>query len=76
MRLKDAKSFGTLVRAYRKAHGVNQTQLAAQSNTGLRFISELENGKPTVQLGKALRVAWLLGIRPDIELPETTSGKK
>jgi hypothetical protein len=42
------------------------------ANTGIRFISNLENGKPTIQLDKALKVAWLLGVRPEVP---TITGK-
>jgi len=66
MELNDAKSFGKAIRAARKKQGISQTQIAAVANTGVRFISDLENGKPSVQLDKALKVAWLLGIRPDV----------
>ena len=66
MRLNNAKSFGNAVRAYRKRQGITQAQIAAVANTGIRFISNLENGKPTIQLDKALKVAWLLGIRPEV----------
>jgi len=74
MKLSDAKTFGEVVRKYRKKHGATQTQVAALANTGLRFISELENGKPTVQLDKALRVAKILGIK--IEISDTDGGGK
>jgi len=70
MNITDSKSLGKAVRAYRKRQNATQTQLAAVANTGLRFISELENGKPTIQLDKALKVLKLVGIRieiPDIE---------
>ena len=63
MMLDNAKSFGEMVKKYRKRQGATQTQLAAIANTGIRFISDLENGKPTVQLDKALRVAKILGIK-------------
>jgi hypothetical protein len=33
------------------------------SGTGLRFIIELEKGKPTCQLGKALGILQALGLR-------------
>jgi len=66
----DAESFGKAVRAARKRQGISQTQIAAVANTGVRFISDLENGKPSVQLDKALKVAWLLGIRPDVPIAE------
>jgi len=70
MRIFDAKSFGAAVRMYRTKRGVTQIQLAAVANTGVRFIGDLENGKPTVQIDKALKVAKILGIKieiPDIE---------
>jgi y4mF family transcriptional regulator len=63
MKLIDSKSFGAAVRAYRKQQGATQLQLAATANTGVRFIGELEDGKPTIQLNKALRVADILGIK-------------
>jgi len=36
---------------------------------GVRFIVDLEGGKATTQLGKALAVAEALGLRVTIELP-------
>ena len=68
MKLTNAKSFGKAVRMYRKKQKATQIQLAAIANTGARFIGDLENGKPTVQLDKALRVAKVLGMK--IETPE------
>jgi HTH-type transcriptional regulator / antitoxin HipB len=63
MKLIDSKSFGAAVRTYRKRQGATQVQLAAIANTGVRFIGDLENGKPTIQLNKALHVADILGIK-------------
>ena len=67
MKLNTAKEFGAAVKKYRKKQGATQLQVAAFANTGLRFISELENGKPSVQLDKALRVAKILGLRLEVE---------
>jgi y4mF family transcriptional regulator len=55
-------AFGRLVRQRRKALGLTQIELGLLVDTGERFISELERGKPTSQLGKALAVAARLGI--------------
>ena len=68
MKITNTKSFGAAVRMYRKKQKATQIQLAAIANTGVRFIGDLENGKPTVQLEKALRVAKILGMK--IEIPE------
>lgn len=60
--ISNAADFGNLVRARRREAGLSQRDLAAVADTGERFIVELEAGKPTCQLGKALAVARALGI--------------
>ena len=57
-----AKNFGTLIQSARKARGLTQDDLAELTETGRRFISDLENSKETIQLGKALHVLSSLGI--------------
>lgn len=37
--------------------------------TGLRFIVDLEKGKPTCQIGKVLQVLQALGMKIKIEAP-------
>ncbi len=54
--------FGSLVRSRRQALGITQRDLALAVNVGERFIVDLESGKPTCQLGKALAVARGVGI--------------
>jgi y4mF family transcriptional regulator len=57
------KELGQLISKTRKSLGVTQKNLALAANTGLRFIIELEQGKPTCQLGKVLTVLHTLGIK-------------
>ncbi|KAB0454375.1 MULTISPECIES: helix-turn-helix domain-containing protein [Agrobacterium] len=59
---RSARDFGAAIRERRKALGWTQTGLAARSGTGERFIVELESGKPSCQLEKALIVARTVGI--------------
>ncbi|WP_454827895.1 helix-turn-helix transcriptional regulator [Pseudoxanthomonas wuyuanensis] len=59
-------SIGAAVRQARRSHGLTQTQLAGLAGTGLRFISELERGKPSVALDKTLAVLAVLGLRLQI----------
>lgn len=66
------EQIGELVRSTRKAIGVTQKDLALTSGTGLRFIIELEKGKPTCQLGKVLTVLQTLGIKLALTPPPTT----
>lgn len=57
------EDIGQMIRDTRKAMGVTQKDLALTSGTGLRFIIELEKGKPTCQWGKVLHVLQTLGIK-------------
>jgi HTH-type transcriptional regulator / antitoxin HipB len=60
---------GVLIRNTRKSLRLTQKDLAFTSNTGLRFIIELEQGKPTCQVGKVITVMQTLGMQIEIKLP-------
>jgi HTH-type transcriptional regulator/antitoxin HipB len=64
-----SQDIGRIVRETRKNLGVTQKTLALTSGTGLRFVIELEKGKPTCELGKALTVVQTLGIRINLTPP-------
>ncbi len=50
------------VKSTRRALKLRQAELAAAAGVGVRFLIELEAGKPTVQLGKTLAVLNALGL--------------
>ena len=56
------KELGELIMLERKAQGLTQTQLAGLSGVGITFLSNLENGKQTAELGKTLNVLATLGL--------------
>ena len=60
--IKTAAELGALVRSQRERLALRQLDVAGLGNTGNRFIVELENGKPTVQLQKVLDLLDLLGL--------------
>lgn len=60
---------GKLIRETRKRLGVTQKQLALTAGTGLRFVIDLEKGKPTCEIGKALRILETLGIKLTLMAP-------
>lgn len=62
IKVRSSVEFGAVVREQRKRLALKQLDIAGLGNTGNRFIVELENGKPTVQLQKALDVIDLLGL--------------
>ena len=50
------QQIGRMIRDTRKKLGVTQKDLALTSGTGLRFVIDLERGKKTCEIGKALTV--------------------
>ena len=62
MNIQSTKQLGTAIRAKRKQLKVTQAELAMTCGTGLRFIVDLEKGKPTCQIGKILRILQSLGV--------------
>jgi len=65
MNIRTAQQFGLAIRSRRKQLKVTQKELAMTCGTGLRFIVDLEKGKPTCQIGKALHVLHSLGLAID-----------
>lgn len=60
--IRSSVELGAVIRDQRKRLALNQLDLAGLGNTGNRFIVDLENGKPTVQLQKVLDLMDLLGL--------------
>lgn len=60
--LSTMEEIGKLIRDTRKQQGLSQEDLAGISGTGRRFISDIENGKDNIQLGKLLLVIAALGL--------------
>ena len=66
MKILSSKDFGLKIKERRKSLGLTQSYLAALANTGTRFISDLENGKATIQLEKALHIANILSLSIEV----------
>lgn len=63
----DSKTFGEAVRKRRKELGYTQAFVSQFSGLSISFISDLENGKPTVELEKAIHYANLLGLDVNVK---------
>lgn len=59
--ISTAQSLGAALRAARKRLRLTQPELALAAGVGVRFVVELEAGKPTVRLAQVLRVVDALG---------------
>ena len=62
MNIQNPEDLGSFVKKSRKQQSLTQIELAALSGVGVRYLQELERGKATVQLGKAMDVMHTLGI--------------
>ena len=62
MDVSNAADFGTALRKRRKELHYTQAYLADFTGFSVSFISDLENGKSTAELGKAVYLANLLGL--------------
>ena len=59
--IRSPHQLGAALRAARKQIGLTQPQLALAAGVGVRFIVDLEAGKPTLRLENVLRVIDALG---------------
>jgi len=59
--IRSPQQLGDALRAARKQLGLTQHQLALAAGVGVRFIVDLEAGKPTLRLENVLRVIDALG---------------
>ena len=59
--IRSPQQLGEVLRAARKQLGLTQPQLALAAGVGVRFIVDLEAGKPTLRLENVLRVIDALG---------------
>ncbi len=68
-RLDTSADVGSAVRAARRRRRLTLNDLALGAGVGVRFLSELERGKPTARLAETLRVASALGLEIVVEDP-------
>ena len=76
--IDSTQTLGATLRAARKQLGLTQSELALVAGVGLRFMVDLEAGKPTLRLEQVLRVidalggeVMLAGLPNSLSSPET-----
>ena len=62
MNIKNTADFGKALKRRRKELGYTQRYISEYTGFSISFISDLENGKSTAELGKAIYLANMLGL--------------
>jgi transcriptional regulator with XRE-family HTH domain len=70
LELKNAAQLAEFVIRERKRQHVSQTRLSQLSNVGVRFVRDLEDGKPSLHLEKTLNVLETLGVKVELSTPD------
>jgi HTH-type transcriptional regulator/antitoxin HipB len=69
--IRSSEALGRIARQQRRSLKLNQSDVAGLGNTGNRFIGDLEQGKPTLQLQKVLDTLDLLGLEVVVQAKST-----
>ena len=67
MKITDSKELGNTIRERRKKLSYTQKYIAEITGFSVSFLSDLENGKPTCEIGKILHLVNLLGLDFSVE---------
>lgn len=62
MKIENSRDFGIVLKKRRKELGYTQKYISEYTGFSVSFISDLERGKETAELGKAIFLANLLGM--------------
>lgn len=62
MKVIDSKTLGQIIRERRKELNYTQAFLAEFTGLSVTFISDVERGKPTAEIGKVIQLLHILGM--------------
>ena len=70
MKANSASTLGEAIKKRRKELWLKQKDVADATGFSVSFISDLENGKPTAELGKSLHIINMLGMDINVDARE------
>ncbi|WP_417439190.1 transcriptional regulator [Idiomarina sp.] len=73
---KNTEVIGKVAKVVRQQQKLDQTTAGSFAGCGINFVSQFENGKPTVQLEKALNMLSALGIKVYLDVPDSSCNQK
>ena len=65
MKMNSMSDVALMVQRERKRQGATQIELSQMANVGVRFLRDVEDGKPSVHFDKLMRILVVLGIAVD-----------
>lgn len=68
--IRTAEALGRIIRQERKRQRLRQADLAAMIGASHVFLGDVEKGKPTVQLGRVLKLLDELGLTLTVDSPD------
>lgn len=68
---RELETLGKAIRQRRRQLKLTQAELAGLCGVGVRFVSELESGKPGLEFGRAVHVMQQLGLELELRSRET-----
>jgi transcriptional regulator with XRE-family HTH domain len=68
--LATVEDAGIVIRAIRKQNGIRIDDFALTAKVSKQFMSDLEGGRPTVQMGRVLAMLQSMGVRLSLEVPD------
>ena len=74
--IDSVEQIGKLIQTERKRQGIRQQDLADLSGVSWHFLSNLENGKPTVEFQKVLLVLRSIGVKVEMKTRSPAGGNK
>jgi transcriptional regulator with XRE-family HTH domain len=68
--IQSVPELGLVVRSVRRTSKIRLDDLAATAGVSKQFASDVEHGKPTVQLGLVLKLLSELGVPLTLDIPD------
>jgi len=68
--LTTVEDAGVVIRALRKQAGIRIDDFALTAKVSKQFMSDLEGGRPTVQMGRVLAMLQAMGVRLWLTFPD------
>lgn len=73
MRIRTPRDIGVLIKEARTRQGMSQAAFAKRINSTQTWVSWVENGKPTAEIGSVLLALTTLGVGMEFHLPPSSS---